>query len=131
MRSTPSEAPSRCGPAQTRARELAPMSDTPAVLWRPDPASVEASQMRVFQRLMGERHDAPQGDYAEFWRWTIDRLDDFWEEIIAFAGVVWERGDGPVRGGETMPDVRWFPGARINYAENILRCSEEVWAEQT
>jgi len=105
------------------------MSDTPAVLWRPDPASVEASQMRVFQRLMGERHDAPQGDYAEFWRWTIERLDVFWEEIIEFAGVVWERGDGPVREGDTMPDIRWFPGARINYAENLLRWSEERGGE--
>lgn len=105
------------------------MPESPAVLWRPDPAAVEASQMREFQRLMGERHDAPQGDYGEFWRWTIDHLDDFWEEIIAFAGVVWERGDGPVRDGDTMPDVRWFPGARINYAENILRWSEERGGE--
>ncbi|WP_101587048.1 acetoacetate--CoA ligase [Brevibacterium jeotgali] len=101
------------------------MPESPAVLWRPDPATVEASQMREFQRLMGERHDAPQGDYAEFWRWTIDRLDVFWEEIIEFSGVVWERGDGPVRDGDTMPDVRWFPGARINYAENLLRWSHE------
>lgn len=101
------------------------MPESPAVLWRPDPTSVEASQMREFQRLMGERHDAPQGDYGEFWQWTIDRLDVFWEEIIEFAGVVWERGEGPVRDGDTMPDVRWFPGARINYAENLLRWSQE------
>lgn len=101
------------------------MPESSAVLWRPDPATVEASQMREFQRLMGERHDAPQGDYAEFWRWTIDRLDVFWEEIIEFAGVVWDRGGAPVRDGDTMPDVRWFPGARINYAENLLRWSHE------
>ena len=101
------------------------MPESSAVLWRPDPAAADASQMREFQRLMGERHDAPQGDYQEFWRWTIANLDVFWEEIIAFAGVVWDRGDGPVREGDTMPDVRWFPGARINYAENILRWSAE------
>src|SRR5690606_25707312 len=101
------------------------MPESSAVLWRPDPAAADASQMREFQRLMGERHDAPQGDYQEFWRWTIENLDVFWEEIIEFAGIVWERGDGPVREGDTMPDVRWFPGARINYAENILRWSEE------
>ena len=81
--------------------------------------------MREFQRLMGERHGAPQGDYQEFWQWTIDNLDVFWEEVIAFAGIVWDRGDGPVRQGDTMPDVRWFPGATINYAENILRWSQE------
>ena len=81
--------------------------------------------MREFQRLMGERHGAPQGDYQEFWQWTIDNLDVFWEEVIAFAGIVWDRGDGLVRQGDTMPDVRWFPGARINYAENILRWSQE------
>lgn len=101
------------------------MPESSAVLWRPDSAAADASQMREFQRLMGERHDAPQGDYQEFWRWTIANLDVFWEEIIAFAGVVWDRGDGPVREGDTMPDVRWFPGARINYAENILRWSAE------
>jgi acetoacetyl-CoA synthetase len=100
------------------------MTDS-SVLFTPDPADVKASQLCAFQRRMGREHGAPQGSYQEFWQWTIDELDLFWEEVIAEAGVVWERNGAPVREGDTMPEVRWFPGARINYAENLLRWSAE------
>lgn len=96
------------------------MTDSP-LLFTPAPADVRGSQLWAFQQRMGREHAAPQGSYQEFWQWTIDELDLFWEEVIAEAGIVWERNGAPVRVGEAMPEVRWFPGARINYAENILR----------
>ena len=52
-------------------------------------------------------------------------MDGFWQSIWDYFGVIGERGDGPVREGTGMPGVTWFPGARLNYARNVLRHAAE------
>ena len=52
--------------------------------------------------------------------WSIDHGDDFWRAVTAFTGVRWMRPPDAVREGDTMPGVRWFPGATLNYADQAL-----------
>src|SRR5262245_40259880 len=73
-------------------------------------------------RYVGRRWDARAADYGELYQWSIARPEEFWASIWSFCGVI---GDGP---GDTvladagrMPGARWFPGARLNFAENLLR----------
>lgn len=97
-----------------------------AVLWTPSEESIAASQLMDFRRMVAERCGAPaDGDFRDLWRWSVTHLDEFWEAMWEFAGLVGERGDGPVREGDEMPGVRWFPGATVNYAANILRWADE------
>jgi acetoacetyl-CoA synthetase len=63
--------------------------------------------------LKFESHD-------ELWRWSVADLDGFWASIWDFFDVRAHEPYRQVRIGETMPDVRWFPGARLNYAEHLL-----------
>ncbi len=92
------------------------------VLWQPDPARVEASRMRAFERFAAEHFGAPaDSDPATFHRWSVDESDAFWRAVWQFCGVI---GDGPgnvVRDGDDIRDCRWFPEARLNFAENLLR----------
>src|SRR5688572_2967153 len=61
-------------------------------------------------------------DPDALYRWSVDRPGDFWEALWAFAGVAGDRGDGPaLEHGDRMPGARWFSGARLNFAENLLR----------
>jgi len=60
-------------------------------------------------------------DYEALWRWSVDAPEAFWCAIWDFAGVVGERGEPAVRDRERMPGARWFPQARLNFAENLLR----------
>ena len=76
-------------------------------------------------------------DYPSLYAWSVARPDAFWPEVWRFCGVVAEeRGgrepwDATVVGLERMapPDPalgpRWFPGARLNFAENLLRYDDE------
>jgi acetoacetyl-CoA synthetase len=61
-------------------------------------------------------------DYEALYGWSIEEPAAFWESLWAFAGVIGERGAGPaLEHGERMPGARWFRGARLNFAENLLR----------
>ena len=62
-------------------------------------------------------------DYTDLYRWSIDKPGQFWAELARFADVraSWVK-DGPVIvNAEQMPGARFFPGARLNFAENLLR----------
>ncbi|CAN5147931.1 acetoacetate--CoA ligase [soil metagenome] len=76
---------------------------------------------RFLERIELERGLAFH-DYEDAWRWSVDDLDGFWREIWREFDVIshapWERAIAPDEG---MPGATWFAGARLNYAEHILR----------
>jgi acetoacetyl-CoA synthetase len=89
------------------------------LLWEP---SEEVRRTARVARFMRERGF---GSHDELWRWSVTDLDGFWDAIWAYFGVLGERGDGPVLERAEMPDARWFPGATLNHARNMLRRAEE------
>ena len=70
---------------------------------------------------------ADAADYAALHAWSVAEPAQFWRSMWDFAGIV---GDGPgeriVIDGDRMPGARWFPDARLNYAENLLRRRDEA-----
>ncbi len=76
--------------------------------------------MTRFMRWAGERHGRRFADYEGLRRWSLDELEDFWEDIWTFCGVRSSRGYERVLDSRTMPGTRWFAGAELNYAENML-----------
>ncbi|MBK8916105.1 MAG: acetoacetate--CoA ligase [Phycisphaerales bacterium] len=93
---------------------------TAAPLWRPDPGRVRASQMHAFLERVAERHGVAR-DYESLRRWSIERRDLFWAEMMEFAGVRLHHPATATFSGEGMLGTRWFPEARLNYAEHMLR----------
>ena len=109
-----------------------------APLWSPSPARVAGTAMVRFAREVAAREGvacvAPDGalDYEALYRWSIDAPERFWPAVWRFVDVVAEShgpGDPWTRvlvGGDHMapPDAsgpRWFEGARLNFAEHLLR----------
>src|SRR5258708_6124426 len=91
-------------------------------LWRPTPAAVAGANITAFMELVRSRHGAGVGDYASLHRWSVDHLEDFWSALWDFGGVVAEtRGGTVLENGGRMPGARFFPDARLNFAENLLR----------
>ncbi len=54
------------------------------------------------------------------WRWSVEEPDAFWDAVWRFCGVIGDRGGGPALASREMPGARWYPEARLNYAENAL-----------
>ena len=93
------------------------------VMWRPDPDAVQATSLVAFARSVGLPATGadPYMDYEQLWEWSVEQPDEFWSELIDFVGLVHEGSVLPVREGDIMPDVEWFPSLRLNFAENLLR----------
>lgn len=83
-------------------------------LWRPNPETVGDTRMAMFIQAMG------RGPYADLWQWSVDEPAAFWSKIWDFCGVVGEKGETVLVDGDRMPGARWFPEAKLNYAENLL-----------
>ncbi len=83
------------------------------LLWTPSPDLVERAAMTRFMREQG--HET----YEDLWRWSVEDVDAFWASIWDFFGV--RGGYDAVLGSRDMPGAEWFPGARVNYAEHLLR----------
>jgi acetoacetyl-CoA synthetase len=89
-------------------------------LWKPTDAERERAEMTRYMRWAGERRGAPFADYGELWRWSVEQTDEFWESIWEFGGVRPSRHYERVLDSHRMPGARWFEGAELNYAENML-----------
>jgi acetoacetyl-CoA synthetase len=91
-----------------------------APLWKPTAADLERAEMTRYMRWAGERRGEPFAGYEELWRWSVEEIEDFWRSIWEFGGVRASRPHARVLDSRRMPGARWFEGAELNYAENML-----------
>ena len=87
----------------------------PIPLWTPNPATVGQTRMAQLIAAKGK------ANYAELWQWSVDEPEAFWSELWDFCGAVGEKGTKIVVDRSRMPGARWFPDAKLNYAENLLQ----------
>ncbi|TDC71664.1 acetoacetate--CoA ligase [Micromonospora sp. KC606] len=91
------------------------------MLWTP-PADVrERSRIGKYLRWLREHRGLDFADYDELWRWSVTDLDAFWSSIWDHFEVVARTPPTATLTDAAMPGTRWFPGATLNYAENVLR----------
>jgi len=92
------------------------------VLWAPDPERVDAALVTSFRVEVNQRLNLNLSSYDDLYDWSVADRPAFWRALWEFTGVV---GDGPgdtiLAEGDRMPGARWFPEARLNFAENLLR----------
>jgi acetoacetyl-CoA synthetase len=86
-----------------------------SALWTPSPERAAKTELARFMKLAG------QSSYAELHRWSIEHSADFWNAVWDFSAVRGEKGGEVVVDATRMPGAKWFPQARLNYAENVLR----------
>jgi acetoacetyl-CoA synthetase len=89
-------------------------------LWRPAPQQLREVEMARFMDWVAARHGRAFADYDELWRWSVDELEEFWACVWEFCGVRASKPYARVLASHAMPGTRWFEGAELNYAENLL-----------
>jgi acetoacetyl-CoA synthetase len=91
-------------------------------LWQPSDEAIEQAQLTQFARHAVRKYRLDLNTYADFYRWTVDNPELFWSEVWEWCGVKASRKGATVLvDGDKMPGARWFPEARLNFAENLLR----------
>jgi len=78
-------------------------------------------RIRLYQDWLREQRGLAFHDYDALWRWSVSDLDAFWQSIWDFCGLQSPTPHSAVLAVEKMPGARWFPGAQVNYAREVLR----------
>lgn len=107
------------GTQSNEGKEYAMTVETP--MWRPEPEAACRSAMARFMGEANKRHGLELNDYETMWRWSIDHREQFWPLIWDFFDIKASRRWDTVLTNDVMPGAKWFDGARLNFAENMLR----------
>ncbi|MGH8865812.1 MAG: acetyl-coenzyme A synthetase N-terminal domain-containing protein, partial [Burkholderiales bacterium] len=89
-------------------------------IWTPSLLQIADANLTRFMAFAGAQ-GAPTGDYADFYRWSVEKPAAFWERLYQFADVIGKRSGPVLVDGDRMPGARWFPGTKLNFSENLLR----------
>ena len=105
-------------------------------LWRPSKKQQETANLARFMGQAGERWGEAFEDFETLYDWSIREPEKFWLSMWDFAGIIAEtQGKRILVDGDKMPGAQWFPDARLNYAENLLRRRDDgdaivFWGEE-
>lgn len=94
-------------------------------LWEPSEDRVKACTLSLFMRNMSEETGRKFETYDDLWQWSIEETEAFWSSVWDLCGVIGEKGGTILRDGDKMPGAAFFPDARLNYAENLLRRQDD------
>jgi acetoacetyl-CoA synthetase len=94
-------------------------------LWIPSPARIAASNLTRFAQHLEQAEGVCISEYNALHQWSVDHPERFWQAVWDFTGVLASTPATAVLGAATMPGADWFPGARLNFAENLLRFRDE------
>ncbi len=94
-----------------------------APLWVPDEDRIASSSLTAFTGAARDRTGQALSSYADLHAWSVEDREGFWDLVWDFCGVVGEKGGRVLVDGDRMPGAAFFPDARLNFAENLLRKS--------
>ncbi|MFO8085634.1 MAG: acetoacetate--CoA ligase [Desulfobacterales bacterium] len=96
------------------------------LLWQPSDEQIKQSRMYQFMQLINERFNQSFNQYEELYQWSIDNIPEFWNCMWDFASIKFSRPfNSVVDDLGKMPGAQWFSGARLNFAENLLRYRDQ------
>ncbi len=92
------------------------------ILWQPTDKQIKATNLYRFMQTVNERFSTAFDDYSQLYQWSVDNLPDFWATVWDFVQIQSSKPfDMVIDAPDRMPGARWFQGAELNFAQNLLR----------
>ncbi len=102
---------------------------TAEILWQPSESAIENSQMFAFMQLVKEKHGVAINNYKDLHDWSVKDKVAFWQEYLDFSKInIHDSGANAHTPHDNLWQEKWFDGWRLNYAENLLRFSDDRMA---
>jgi acetoacetyl-CoA synthetase len=96
-------------------------------MWQPSAERIADANLTRFMQGVRDRWGVDVPDYAALHRWSVREPERFWIAMWEFGDIIADtRGETVLRDGDRMPGARWFPEARLNFAENLLRRRDDT-----
>ena len=92
------------------------------ILWSPNALNLSKSKMAYFIRFVNHRYGYSFEDYSDLYNWSVSEIDLFWESVAIFFEIKFQsEPESIIKESDRMYRTKWFQGAKLNYAENILK----------
>lgn len=95
-------------------------------IWQPSADQIKSSQLTRFSQMVSEQQSIDVRNYQSLYQWSITHLDKFWGQLWEFCDI---KASQPyqqvVENKNLFPGAQWFPGSRLNFAENLLRYRDQ------
>ncbi|TKB75468.1 MAG: acetoacetate--CoA ligase, partial [Mesorhizobium sp.] len=92
-----------------------------APLWIPTQEQIDAAPMTAFMNAAASMADKAFSSYTDLHHWSIEDRETFWSLVWDFCGIVGDKGERVLVDGDKMPGATFFPDAKLNFAENLLK----------
>jgi acetoacetyl-CoA synthetase len=95
------------------------------IVWNPPSDAGDASRMGRFLTRVSQETGEDLVDYHAAWRWSVENIEAFWDQIVTEFDVELTGGSGRTLSGDDIVGARWYEGASLNYAEHLLRTGDD------
>ena len=98
-------------------------------LWTPSEERIRGANITRFMDVVNTRHQLNIASYSDLYNWSVENIPDFWLEVWDFVDIkASKKTDTAVDDLDKFPGAKWFPGAKLNFAENLLRYRDDQLA---
>lgn len=99
------------------------------ILWQPSEEQIKSSQMDKFREHVNKKFGYDFADYTQLYQWSIEKPEEFWGEFFRFSDIICStEPNKTVVYSDHISQTTWFPGAKLNFAENLLRYRDDKTA---
>ena len=103
--------------------------DNLEIIWQPSNESKKSSNLSRFIELVNQRYSQSiKTEYQDIWNWSVNNIESFWSLIWDFTEIKGIKGTKISENLGLMPGAKFFPEAKLNYAENLLRTPDDTIA---
>ena len=96
------------------------------MMWKPSEERIRKTNMYDFMCYINDKYGRDFNEYHQLWKWSINNIPSLWESLWDYMDII---HSAPYRevliGEDRMPGAEWFPGAKLNFAENLLRYRDD------
>lgn len=96
------------------------------LLWKPSEERKKNTNVFKFMDMINKKYGKNFTDYDELYEWSVNNIPDLWAELWTLLDIkASKKYDKVIDDISKLPGAKWFPGAKLNFAENLLRFKDE------
>jgi len=96
-----------------------------SLLWSLADSKKHETAMWRFAESTVEYHHATPDNYTALHAWSVNSPDQFYDSLWDFLGIIGDKGEQAFIGDKELRKAQYYPGARLNYAENLLQNADD------
>jgi len=94
-------------------------------LWIPSESRIKNSNSTRYYEFLKREYNLSFSDYSELYAWSVEKIETFWESIWKFSGIIHSKPYKRILDKRIMTGAKWFEGAALNLAENLLKYRDD------